>query len=806
MSENLGITYPDKTSNQNDPDEISKFRSSDANEIKNVVNQHKEKLNEIEDQLITSSNPFYGRFTSLAVLITAYPTGVLNAWAIIDAGVGVTPQIAAWDDVSNEWETSGASTNIVYVANTTELPQPGIVNIFYITTDLYEVRVWHNNQYYIVGPSTLQSIHTFRVYNKETNPIESVTTGGVSFVYSGSEVIEVIFNATYSKYLVELMNNQEYDGFKIKLFNKNQQKQLTATIKELVYTNGTNTYIKAIVVDSIEHASLEIGDTVECFIDISNKRYAVKQLDTTIDEDIVNLGEIHLQRDATNIIKVVFDANKSKYVEGYKEALLNGKGLHLHVINKSKAYIGTAKVTQITYVDAGDTLYGVSVEAGILQSKILLGHELEFRFDVNDAPGAVATTLSKEAEQVNELIILPTAEGSSNRSVTHPCIRRIKHDLTPYKFVAAYTPYPAMTREDVWIAVSNDGVNWEEPTGINNPLDSYSDAVSLGHREFSDTDILELNDGTFVVMYRGTKDTALETWYIRTSSDLINWSNRQAVLTSPLGANIVSPSLVQLENGSIRAYYVNETGEAVLDNRIKYRESTDNCQTWGAEQQCTYERFYPDPAWHLQVIINEGVYHMLYNHRQAGIPSVTHDGMLVHQFSEDGINFKSGFGSIPRSGELHDVNGYYRCSFIPSVTNSEAFDLYLSGIGFFDSGAGEDVADAEWRISLRRNFKLVDNQAVSKAIDVNITLTDKHHEKQLKLTNNSNVIITVDLRLNECFQCAGIAEGTGEVQIVGASGVTITKVNSTDTINSQNGSFFLQRISYAEFLLYIINI
>lgn len=106
-------------------------------------------------QLTTSPNPYYGSYTSLALLQAAYPVGEANAWAIIDAGVGITPQIAYWNTTSEAWEISGAVDDTIEVANYASLPAPGTTGKWYVTLDTNYLYRWYNAQYNLVGvPAT----------------------------------------------------------------------------------------------------------------------------------------------------------------------------------------------------------------------------------------------------------------------------------------------------------------------------------------------------------------------------------------------------------------------------------------------------------------------------------------------------------------------------------------------------------------------------------------------------------------------------------------------------------------------------
>lgn len=149
------VTYPAKTNDPSDPDIINKYFATEANEVKAVANDHADRIDNIEANLIVSSNPFYGRYTSLALLQAAHPMGEVNAWAVIDAGAGITPLIAIWDNIGGDWEIAGFVDTTVEVANYAALPAPGTSGFWYVTLNTNYLYRWYNGQYNLVGvPAT----------------------------------------------------------------------------------------------------------------------------------------------------------------------------------------------------------------------------------------------------------------------------------------------------------------------------------------------------------------------------------------------------------------------------------------------------------------------------------------------------------------------------------------------------------------------------------------------------------------------------------------------------------------------------
>jgi hypothetical protein len=127
--------------------------AEDFAEIASLLNSYADAIEAL--QLSQSPNPFYGRYTSIALLEAAYTTGEENAWAVIDAGAGITPQIAIWDNIGLNWEISGAVSNTIEVANFAALPAPGTIDKWYVTLDTNYLYRWYNSRYNLIGvPAT----------------------------------------------------------------------------------------------------------------------------------------------------------------------------------------------------------------------------------------------------------------------------------------------------------------------------------------------------------------------------------------------------------------------------------------------------------------------------------------------------------------------------------------------------------------------------------------------------------------------------------------------------------------------------
>lgn len=150
----LRPTYPTKTNNPSDPDNVRKFEHGDANELKAVGEDHADHIDTLLAALgINQGSNSIGVFASLTVLQAAYPDGANGSYAIIDDGQGGTPNVATYNDTSSLWELSTPDQSIIWVANQAALPGTGISQKLYITLDNGDFFFWNGSSYDTAGPS-----------------------------------------------------------------------------------------------------------------------------------------------------------------------------------------------------------------------------------------------------------------------------------------------------------------------------------------------------------------------------------------------------------------------------------------------------------------------------------------------------------------------------------------------------------------------------------------------------------------------------------------------------------------------------
>ncbi|WP_422105561.1 SGNH/GDSL hydrolase family protein [Winogradskyella sp.] len=235
------ITYSDKTAGSSNQSEAV-FFDADANELKDKTNAAMDKIEEVENNLISSANPFYNSHTSLAALQAAHPIGELNAWAFIDAGAGITPQIARWDTTESVWELTGGSEFIIFENSLTNFPPQGDSTKIYVALDTYFAYVYQNNSYQRLNPQSQDwQQKRIKVLTTDTGIDPSnAAQGTVILFYSGADVTHIIFDPQFSKIMEKASELSTTNSFSLNILNVNDNTNLRADITsyELVNNNS----------------------------------------------------------------------------------------------------------------------------------------------------------------------------------------------------------------------------------------------------------------------------------------------------------------------------------------------------------------------------------------------------------------------------------------------------------------------------------------------------------------------------------------------------------------------------------------
>ncbi|QNE90246.1 hypothetical protein H0194_04505 [Corynebacterium incognita] len=275
---------------------------------------------------------------------------------------------------------------------------------------------------------------------------------------------------------------------------------------------------------------------------------------------------------------------------------------------------------------------------------------------------------------------MPTHDGSGQ--TCHPSVLYFPDTWGGWKYWMAHTPYPNFNEnhEDPNIAVSDDGINWQVPNGVANPLD---DGQGRPNYHNSDTHLAMWGD-TMVLTWRTVDrpNGGQNIIYARTSKNGVSWTPKVEVLKVPLGTNestFVSQSLVKMPTGwrlyGIRSNYA--------PNRLGYYETSvetlPKTSDWGAAKDCDLGAIPAgrDP-WHSEVQrLSADDWAAIISDGKRGSTGV--DGDIFLARSTDGVTWDvSPMPLTPRNNGV--INSLYKTGFVVSGTGTDrTLDLWVSG-------------------------------------------------------------------------------------------------------------------------------
>ncbi|MDI6049231.1 hypothetical protein QLS31_05270 [Flavobacterium sp. XS2P24] len=257
----------------------------------------------------------------------------------------------------------------------------------------------------------------------------------------------------------------------------------------------------------------------------------------------------------------------------------------------------------------------------------------------------------------------------TNSGWTHPSVLYFETAWNGYHYWCAITPYPNSDPqyENPHIFCSNDGITWNEPINIVNPI-NYS---PIGLAYSSDVNLM-FNDGSLYCYWRdngisinGLNSRAL---MVKKSSDGVNWTPKELVASWSSGIDVIAPSIVKNEkkyycygvcvsealSGSYytqycirRAVSENELG-FTIDRNKGYDLINIEGRPWGIKQE----------PWHTDVQKIGNVWLMLVTTTDNGQYGA--NGALFMGYSLDGKNFS--FNNKPICNSI----GTYKSGFVPT--------------------------------------------------------------------------------------------------------------------------------------------
>lgn len=173
-------------------------------------------------------------------------------------------------------------------------------------------------------------------------------------------------------------------------------------------------------------------------------------------------------------------------------------------------------------------------------------------------------------------LITPTPDGFG-KSV-HPGVVDMRTPWRGFRYWMAHTPYAgsAATLENPCILASHDGLAWEEPRGIVNPI---SPPLPVGFN--SDTDLVYDPAGDRLICYWRDWDGVRMMICASTSTNGWGWSAKIDLHTVDVEGARLSPAYA-LDGTTWRSWWIDNGGPCQV------RTATDPIGTWSAPTNLTF--------------------------------------------------------------------------------------------------------------------------------------------------------------------------------------------------------------------------
>ena len=226
-------------------------------------------------------------------------------------------------------------------------------------------------------------------------------------------------------------------------------------------------------------------------------------------------------------------------------------------------------------------------------------------------------------------LLLTTYDGSGQ--AVHPDIIEPEHGFAGYRYVLAFTPYPAANDrlENPSVRVSTDGVRWVALPGCPDPVVQPPLDEDYHH---ADPDLV-LHEGRLYMYYlTRSRSRPHAIVSVTSSADGFSWSVPTVLLDQEWG---VSPAVVRADGGWAM-YYVHADLRAGAAAYTVRRRSGSTPERFPDERLCDVVVPGHHP-WHIDVIRTDtGVEALLTAFPEGGDPSRSR---LFHLTSNDGVRF-----------------------------------------------------------------------------------------------------------------------------------------------------------------------
>lgn len=331
-------------------------------------------------------------------------------------------------------------------------------------------------------------------------------------------------------------------------------------------------------------------------------------------------------------------------------------------------------------------IYGSSSSAANTPSIIEAMHQVQSAIEVG---GTIARSTSVAVPQslTNAAVPLTFFDGSQKLQACHPSVEAFAEPWNGYKYWIAFTPYPGHDAyyENPNIYASNDQIHWEQPEGLQNPLDPAPDNYKRGVVYNSDTELVFNTDtGALECWWRFVDDNeGIVKLYRRTTTDGVNWTEKECMISSPRK---------QIDYVSFALVYEDHTYKMWSISRLntQYAESADGVN-WSDPRPIKIIMPEDDlRIWHLDVIhTEEHGYEMVFVAFDKYNDPKRRRMKLYYAFSRDNETFSNAYCLLSPTGILGDWDGggLYRASLLRD-TNGR-YTLYYTGISGVTGGRND---------------------------------------------------------------------------------------------------------------------
>jgi hypothetical protein len=319
----------------------------------------------------------------------------------------------------------------------------------------------------------------------------------------------------------------------------------------------------------------------------------------------------------------------------------------------SHVFTGTFSVAN-EFIAGGQWPAGSSSFGGYIWGSKLVNH---FDYTLSEAFGDYVSDIQRRTGNhatISQKLTLHPYVDDVAKEVVHPDIYIFDEPWNGWTHWMVYTPYASSNNqiENPSIEVSNDGITWQTPAGLTNPIVG----TPVGASDFNSDPELMFDDGKLKIIYRETLiSTSIENMKYTESSDGITWSATTTIFSNAFATERPLSHTIAWNGSEWFMLYWD-----LVTTNFRYRTSSALDTGWSSSSPCVLTNVTTNP-WHqkMRYINNE---YVMYS--QLGGSG---GGELVLIKSTDGINWDySTATTLIRSTNSELARNAYRSTFWPS--------------------------------------------------------------------------------------------------------------------------------------------